>query len=46
MAELLWRLKWSLLVRRCRGCSDPSYHSYHLTALGRVRFTFWIWLEG
>lgn len=28
-----------LLTRRCRGCSDPSPHSHHLTWLGRLRYT-------
>jgi hypothetical protein len=37
MGRLLRRLS----TRRCRGCSDPSYHDAHLTLIGRWRFTGW-----
>lgn len=28
-----------LSTRRCHGCTDPSFHTHHLTWLGRRRFT-------
>lgn len=33
------RLLIKLYTRRCRGCTDPSPHSHHLTWLGRRRYT-------
>lgn len=35
----MYRILNALTTRRCRGCSDPSPHSHHLTALGRKRYT-------
>lgn len=33
------RLLIALSTRRCRGCSDPSFHTHHLTWIGRRRYT-------
>lgn len=33
------RILNALTTRRCRGCSDPSFHTAHLTGLGRKRYT-------
>lgn len=32
------RLLTKLSTRRCRGCTDESYHSHHLTRLGQWRY--------
>lgn len=33
------RLLIKMSTRRCRGCPDTSFHTHHLTALGRRRYT-------
>lgn len=33
------RILIALSTRRCRGCADPSFHTAHLTAWGRKRYT-------
>ena len=32
------RLLSKLSTRKCRGCDDPSFHTAHLTRLGRWRY--------
>lgn len=32
------RILIALSTRRCRGCDDASFHTAHLTTLGRRRF--------
>ena len=33
------RILIALSTRRCRGCDDGSFHTAHLTAWGRKRYT-------
>ena len=33
------RILTRLSTRRCHGCDDPSFHTAHLTAIGRRRYT-------
>jgi hypothetical protein len=39
MRELWHYLLAKLSTRECKGCDDPSFHTAHLTWLGRKRFT-------
>lgn len=34
----MMRLLIKLYTRKCRGCADESFHTAHLTALGRWRY--------
>lgn len=36
---MLHRLLVKLSTRKCRGCKDTSFHSHHLTWIGRRRYT-------
>lgn len=36
--NLIRRIRNRLYVRRCKGCSDLSPHSHHLTRIGHRRF--------
>lgn len=39
MRAFLWNRYLKLFSRRCRGCSDRSEHTDHLTWLGRWHYT-------
>ena len=39
--SVMKRLIAKLSTRRCSGCEDTSFHTHHLTLLGRLRFTPW-----
>jgi hypothetical protein len=41
----LWRLKWALLKRKCRGCARTDQHTHDLTMIGRAWYAPWIWME-
>lgn len=36
---MLNRILSALSTRKCHGCNDPSFHTAHLTAIGRRRYT-------
>lgn len=36
---MITQLLTKLSTRKCRGCSDNSVHTHHLTMLGKWRFT-------
>jgi hypothetical protein len=35
---VIGRLLTRLYTRRCRGCDDQSFHTHHLTRLGRAKY--------
>lgn len=37
--RLFWRIRQRAELRPCRGCDDNSFHTHHLTWLGRRRWT-------
>lgn len=36
---MISRVLSALSTRKCRGCDDSTFHTAHLTALGRRRYT-------